>query len=162
MTKKRPKSDTAQITLFELIESAQKLREAPLSEGSLNIERRIRLAVSDALKSCRLSVHQVAGEMSHLLDETITSDMLYSWTAESKSLHQVWACRLPAFCRATGSRRPLEIMVEAAGMFCLPGPEALRAEIQRLAEEERRVRKEKRKREIFLAEIAKDAKEGVR
>lgn len=47
----------------------------------------------------------------------------------------------------------LDFLRRAAGLFTMPGPEALRAEIQRYAEEERRARAEKRKREMFLQEM---------
>lgn len=158
MSKKHPKIDSSQLSLLDLLQRAQELQAAPSDQGSLNIELRLRQALSEALKKTPLSVHQVAGEMSHLLGETITADMIYAWTAESKTKHQIWAGRLPAFCRVTGDRRPLEILAEATGLYTLPGPEALRAEIQRFAEEERWARAEKRKREMFLQEIQKEEK----
>lgn len=158
MSKKRPKIDSGQLSLLDLLQRAQELQAVPSGQGSLNIELRMRQALSEALKQTPLSAHQVAGEMSHLLGETITADMIYAWTAESKHQHQIWGSRLPAFCRATGDRRPLEILAEATGLFTLPGPEALRAEIQRYAEEERKARAEKRKREMFLQEIQKEEK----
>lgn len=153
MAKKQSKVDSAQLSLLDLIQRAEEMLEEPPSQGSLCIEARLRHALSDAIKACRLSIHQVAGEMSHLLGETITAEMIYSWTAESKTRHQVWASRLPAFCRVTGSRKPMEIMAEAAGLFTLPGPEALRAEIQRLREEEQKAARERKKRELFLREM---------
>lgn len=156
MSKRQPKVDSQQLSLLDLIRQAQEQREAPSSQGSLNIEGQLRQALSDAVKSCPLSIHQIAGEMSHLLNEIITADMIYSWTAESKSKHQIWGTRLAAFCKVTGKRRPLEIVNEAAGMFCMPGPEALRAEIQRLREEEHKAAKERRRRELFLREIEGD------
>ncbi len=143
------------MSLFDLLEKTASRRRGGerAGQGGLNIEARLRRALSDALKKCPLSVHQIAGEMSHLLGESVTADMIYSWTAESKSQHQIWAGRLPAFCLVTGDPAPMEILVETAGRFCLPGPEALRAEIQRYAEAERGARAEKRKREIFLKEM---------
>lgn len=153
MSKRRQKSDSCQLSLLDLLQRAEEMRRQPLDEGSLNIELRLRRALSEAIKASPLGIHQIAGEMSHLLGETITADMLYTWTAESKTKHQIWAGRLPAFCRVTGDRRPLEIIAEMAGLFTLPGPEALRAEIQRLDEQAREIRAEKRKREIFLSEI---------
>lgn len=141
------------MSLLDFLQRGNSANCGSSSLGSLNIEQRLRVALSEAIKRCHLSAHQIAGEMSHLLGETITADMIYSWTAESKTKHQIWAGRLPAFCRVTGDRRPLEILAETAGLFTLPGPEALRAEIQRFAEEERRARAEKRKREMFLQEM---------
>jgi len=155
MSKKRPRIDSGQLSLLDLLQRAQELQATPSDQGSLNIELRMRQALSEALKQCRLSAHQIAGEMSHLLGETVTADMLYTWTAESKTKHQIWGARLPAFCRVTGDRRPLEILAEATGLFTLPGPEALRAEIQRLDEQAKEIRAEKRKRELFLQEMEK-------
>lgn len=153
MSKKAQKTDTAQLSLLDLLQAAEELRETPTSQGSSNVEAALRLALSDAVKNCPLGIHQIAGEMSHLLGETITAEMIYSWTAESKTKHQIWGSRLAAFCRVTKRRRPLEIVNEAAGMFCLPGPEALRAEIQKLREDEQKAARERRRRELFLREI---------
>ncbi len=47
----------------------------------------------------------------------------------------------------------MQVLNEIAGLFALPGADALRAEIQRLDEEERRIKAEKRKRSLFLNEI---------
>lgn len=153
MSKRHQKSDSSQLSLLDLIQRAKEMESAPSTQGSLNIERELRVAISEGIKQCPLDVYQIAGEMSHLLGETITAEMIYSWTAESKTRHQAWGSRIPAFCRVTGWRRPMEIMVEAAGMFCLPGPEALRSEIQKLREEERKAAAERRKRELFLKEM---------
>lgn len=153
MSKKRPQSDTSQLSLLDLIQRAQELREEAPSQGSLGIETQLRRALSEAIKECPRDIYLIAGEMSHLLGEQITAEMIYSWTSESKTRHQIWGSRLPAFCRATGSRRPMEIMAEAAGLFTLPGPEALRAEIQKLREEEQKASRERKKRELFLREM---------
>lgn len=153
MSKRHPKTDPAQLSLLDLLQKTQELKEEAPTQGSCNIEARLRHSLSDGIKQCPLSVYQIAGEMSHLLGETITEEMIRTWTAESKTRHQIWGSRLPAFCKVTGWRQPLEIVNEAAGMFCMPGPEALRAEIHRLAEEERRIKAAKRKREIFLSEM---------
>ena len=153
MSKKRPASDNSQLSLLDLIQRARDLEDVPSTQGQSNVERELRQAMSDAVKQCPLSIHQIAGEMSHLLGETITGDMIYSWTSESKTKHQVWGSRLPAFCRVTGYRRPMEILVQASGMYCLPGPEALRSEIQQLREEEQKASRERKKRELFLHEM---------
>lgn len=158
MPKKVPKTDSGQLSLLDLLQAAESLRETPSNHGSSNVETALRQALSDAVKTSPLGIHQIAGEMSHLLGETITAEMIYSWTAESKTKHQIWGSRLAAFCKVTGRRRPLEIVNEAAGMFCLPGPEALRAEIQHLREEEQKAAKERRRRELFLREIEGDTK----
>lgn len=153
MSNKSSKSDTRQLSLLDLLQRAKEMETAPVDQGRLNIEARLRRSLSEGIKQCPLDIYQIAGEMSHLLGETITAEMIYTWTAESKTRHQIWGSRIPAFCMVTGWRQPLEIMNEAAGMFCLPGPEALRSEIQKLREEERKAATERRKRELFLKEM---------
>jgi len=44
-------------------------------------------------------------------------------------------------------------MGETAGVFVMPGPEALRSEIQKLDEEIARAKASKRKRMMFLREM---------
>lgn len=156
MTKKRVKVDTPdprQMSLLDLLQRATDLRDEPSTEGALCVQPRLSHAMTRAIKQSGLSRWEVAGKMSHLLGVEVTKAMLDSWTAESKEQHRPPAEYLPAFCAATGSREPLHILADAAGLFCLPGPDALRAEIQRLAEDERRVKAEKRKREMFLREM---------
>jgi hypothetical protein len=62
---------------------------------------------------------------------------------------------MPAFCRATGDNRPLRLLAEMAGLFALPGPDALRSEIRRLEEDAKQINAERRKRELFLKEMEK-------
>lgn len=123
------------------------------TEGSLDVAERLRLALVLALKTCPLSRWQIAGKMSELLGREVSKFMLDAWTAESKEGHRFPAEYLPAFCVATSDNSPLAMLAQAAGMFALPGPDALRAEIKRLDEEERKVRAEKRRREAFLKEM---------
>lgn len=91
--------------------------------------------------------------MSHLLGCEITKFMLDAWTAESKDGHRFPAEYLPAFCQVTGDREALTALAEAAGLFAMPGPDALRSEIQKLDEEAKRINSEKRKRLQFLKEM---------
>lgn len=93
--------------------------------------------------------------MSHLVGQEISKYMLDAWTAESKDGHRMPAEFLPAFCLVTEDRRPLGLLAENAGLFALPGPDALRSEIRKLEEEERRIKQERRKREMFLKEMEK-------
>jgi hypothetical protein len=153
MSKRSKKVDKRQLSLLDLLTMMRGQSEASAPEGEANVKETLRRSLNDAIAACALSRHQIAGQMSHLLGVDVTKTMLDTWTAESKEGHRFPAEYLPAFCRATGSRAPLEVLAEAAGMFAMPGPEALRAEIQRLSEEERRARAEKRKRELFLAEM---------
>ena len=60
---------------------------------------------------------------------------------------------LPAFCKAVGDNRPVAILGEMVGMFCLPGPDAPRSEIRKLDEEAAVIREEKKRREVLLKEM---------
>jgi len=167
MSKSRKKFDN-QVTIFEVLrqlsESEREARDE-IQEGQLKMIDRLRSSLRSSIKSCPLSVHQIAGEMSHLLDTTVTGEMIYSWTRESDEMNgrngrHVPAEYLPAFCHVTGSHEPLRLMCQIIGLFVLPGPEALRAEIQKIDEELTRVKSLKRKRMMFLREMECDARNG--
>ncbi|HAR98528.1 MAG TPA: hypothetical protein DCS11_06515 [Syntrophus sp. (in: bacteria)] len=153
MTNKKKRIDSAQATLFEIIQDLNSAQAESRQAGSLNIDRRFREAVSEALRWCPLSRYQIAARMSELTDTDITKTMLDSWTAESKVQNRFPAVFLPAFCEAVGSHEPLKLLGGLVGVFVMPGPEALRAEIQRIEEEIAAKQAEKRKRQLFLKEM---------
>jgi len=157
MAKPRKKLDNT-LRQKSLLDYIRELKESDkaATEGTLCIGESLRRALCEDIKQCPLSRHQIAGEMSHLLGTPITKTMIDSWTAESKPKNRIPAEYLSAWCVVTKSRRLLVIINEAAGAFVLPGPDALRSEIQKWAEQERKARAEKRKRELFLKEMERD------
>lgn len=153
MAKVKKYLDSNQLSLFETLKFLQEREAVSKSAGSMDIDRFFREAISEALKNCPLSRYQVAARMSELTGQEITKAMLDSWTAESKEGHRFPAIFLPAFCEAVGCSEPLKILGRLVGVFVLPGPEALRAEIRRLEEEIGKKQQEKKKRLIFLKEM---------
>jgi len=153
MAKMKKSIDTNQLSLFETLKFLQEREAIPKASGSMDIDRQFREAISEALKNCPLSRWQVAARMSELTGQEITKAMLDSWTAESKENHRFPAIFLPAFCEAVGCSEPMKILGRPVGVFVLPGPEALRAEIRRLEEEIGKKQQEKKKRLIFLKEM---------
>lgn len=144
--------DPRQMSLLDLLQQSQ---EPPVQddEGSLNIHGLLCRSLTRSINASDLSRWEIAGRMSHLLGTEITKFMIDGWTAESKEGHRMPAEYIPAFCKATGQREPMEVLADAAGLFTLPGRDALRAEIQKLSEEEKRVKAKKRKHEMFLREM---------
>jgi len=153
MAKSKFKLDN-QLSIFEFLENTQnEVARAEKAPGGMNVDIPFRERVSDALRNCPLSRYQVAARMSETVGQDITKTMLDSWTAESKEQHRFPAVFLPAFCEAVGSTDLLRILGKTVGAFVLPGPEALRAEIQRIEEEILRKQVEKRRRLTFLKEM---------
>lgn len=146
------KDDPRQTSLLDLIQQAKTLRDTT-SEGSLCIQPRLSHCMSRVSRASGLSRFEIAGRMSHLLGQEITVAQLDSWTAESKTQHRPPAEFLPAFCVAVGNNEPLHVLTDAAGLHCLPGPEVLRAEIQKLRETEKELAAERRKHELFLQHL---------
>ena len=160
MTKGKNKS-SGQPSLFDWIKRAEQLtrQAATPAPASLYIEKEFKAALKEDLdcsvgiRGERLSRTQVADRMSELAGEQITLDMINNWTAPSHD-HGMRAWLLPAFVIATGGqRRAAECISRHSGLFMLPGPEALRAEIQKIDEEISRKKSEKLKRMLFLKEI---------
>lgn len=151
------KIDPRQVTIFDYLERRQAERAAAgPADGTFDIDRRLRDAISKALAGCKLSRFGVAARMSELIGSEVTKSQLDSWTAESKEGHRFPAAYLPAFCAAVGSTEPLTLLTELCGVFLLPGPAALRAEIHKIEEDIAEKRKEKRKREMFLSEMERN------
>ena len=148
---KRVIDDGRQITIFQAIQEAKsrKLDDA----GSMRCMSELQQAMRTALKACPLSRYEVAGRMSHLLNEEISKSMIDAWTCESKADdpgRHVPAEFLPAFCSAVGSHEPMDVLDEKAGRIALDGLDAMRAEIHRMKEESRNLMREVRKREELL------------
>jgi hypothetical protein len=167
MSKLRRRIDKNQLTIFDLVKEYS-TTSSPTG-GQFRMIDDLRASMRTAIKDCRpLSVHQIAGEMSHLLNETITKEQIYSWTREDqrseiggRGVHDEdrWIRRhipaeyLPAFCQATRTVEPLKVLGGPCGIFVMPGPEALRAEIQKLDEHIREAQARKKKRLLFLREM---------
>jgi hypothetical protein len=161
MTKSKDKS-LPQTTIFEYLKKVEMLRSAQHDNppsGSLDIDSEIRAAVSVDLKHAHdqagreLFRYEVAAKMSELTGTEITKSMLDNYSAESHEKHRFPCQFLPAFILATGGRRVFEVLSRRSGLFALPGPEALRAEIQRIDEEIKTKKEEKKKRIAFLKEM---------
>jgi hypothetical protein len=162
MTKSNNKSPE-QETFFDWIKRAEEISKQTKNpfNGSLDIDTELRAAISQDIKHAivpcpgrELSRYEVAARMSELVGQEITKSMLDNYTAEAHEKHRFPCQFLPAFVIATGGqRRAFEVLSRKAGLFALPGPEALRAEIQRLDEQGKKIKAEKHKREIFLKEM---------
>lgn len=155
MAKNLKKIDTRQLNLFEYLAGLRSPATTGDHEGQLNIAEALRRALNQAIKEFPGSRYEIAGAMSHSLGAEITKSQLDSWTAESKSGNRIPAEYIPAFCDATQNQAPLIVLNQAAGNVAVPGPEALRAEVARLADQEKAVRQEKRKRQLLLNELEK-------
>ena len=153
MSKRKKKVDKRQMSLFDVLKREAAGSPDASSEGELDVANKLRITLVVAIKQCHLSRPQIAGEMSHLLGHEVSKTTIDSWTAESKEGNRIPAEYLPAFCRATCDREPLRLLAEHGDMFAMPGPEALRAEIQKFTEKESKARAEKRKRMLFLEEM---------
>jgi hypothetical protein len=154
MAKKSNKVDSDQLSLLDLLQEKQdSLRSNDVQEGAFDIHTRFCHSLARAVKQSPYNRYEICARMSSALGQDITKTMFDSWTSESKTLNRMPAEFMPAFIYATGVREPMEILTDTAGLFCLPGRDALRAEIQKLTEDEKKIRSEKRKRELFLQEM---------
>ena len=160
MTKRA--GDPSQPTLFDWVRKAEALTRQTVNPpmGSLDVDAEFRAAVSTDLRNAKdatgreLSRFEVAARMSELTGNEITASMLNNYTAEAHDKHRFPCQFLPAFVIATGGqRRAFEVLSRHAGLFALPGAEALRAEIQRLDEDMKAIKGEKHKRQMYLHEI---------
>lgn len=146
--KEPQKESQKQLNLFDLLSQTREER-IERSAASLCISASFLSAVKQALKQAPKSRETIADEMSFLSGRTVTLCMINNWAADSHP-HDMPAELLHIFCSVCGCDAPLRLINDKAGVFTLPGADALRAEIQKLDEEEKRVAAEKRKHKILL------------
>ena len=153
MSKPKPPADTRQLSLLDAIRAAEALRERTPRAAELGeLESAVGRSVAEGMRRSPHSRWQLAGQVSHLLGRDISKHMLDKYTSP-EAPHHCPPDVLAALCRVLAWREPLHLLAEAAGLFCLPGPDALRAEIQHLEEEAQRLKSEKHKRRLFLKEM---------
>ncbi len=74
-----------QVSIYDIISEVKAKSNGSTDEaGAMRVVDELRSSMTRALKKSPLSRHQVAGQMSHLLNEEISKAMIDSWTAESK------------------------------------------------------------------------------
>lgn len=153
MTKKHKRivTDPNQLSLFDLLIQEQQER-ADNAPGRMCVSSQLLVAVRMAIRQAPKSRETLADEMSELTGQTISVHQVNNWTAESHP-HRMPAEFIPALCESTGCLEPVRVLAEAAGVFTLPGADALRSEVQKLREEERKISAERRRRELFLREL---------
>jgi len=142
-----------QLIIFDLLQAAEQEQNSPKPAGSLALDTQFREALSDTLKNCQLSRYQVAARMSELTGTEITKSMLDSWTAESKENHRFPAIFLPEFYEATQDIRPWKTLSNSVKLHVMKPPDALRSEVAGIDEQIRKLQREKKKRQAYLAEI---------
>ena len=150
MTKAKQKivTDTSQMSLFDLL-SQNKAERDEVAPGRLCISARLMAAVRQAVKQAPKSRETLADEMAELTGADITVHMINSWCADSHP-HRLPAEFVPALCAASGCTDPMRIMAEASGLFALPGPDALRADMQRDVERKKELDKQIRQKEALI------------
>lgn len=135
--KRKSTAAPGQLSLFDFVKEIQEGIEAQekkteIDPGSLNVSVQLRNELSEGLKRSMLSRYQTAARMSELTGAEITKSQLDSWTAESKEYHRFPAEYLPAFCYATGYKKPLKIMAKMVQCYLLESEEALLAELGKI------------------------------
>ena len=166
MTKlnKKASDATKQLTIFDLLKSQTEQaarHDVHARAGCLNFRSELCAALAYDLKHAHdehgreLSRYDVSARMSNLLNYEIPKSTIDNWTAVSHDGRVPDAIELAAFVRSTGQRRAVECMSRHAGIFALPGPDALRAEIRRSEEVIEKERKQIARSKTLLKEVEK-------
>ncbi len=150
-TLKKSVTDSGQLNLFDLLkqEQAERQESAP---GRLCISAKLLSEIKKAVKHAPMSRETLADTMTSLSGRDVTVSMINNYCADSHP-HHFPAELIPTLCLASGYNGPLQVQIDAVGIFTLPGADALRAEIQKLDEETKVLQKERQKRLLFLKEM---------
>jgi hypothetical protein len=105
----------------------------------------LKRAMAQAIRECPHSREMIAARMAQYLALVqISKTTIDSYTAESKTSHDISLLRFKAFVRATGAVWLWDVIVAEDGLTLLEGDEARLAEIARLQQEARSIQTELR------------------
>jgi len=118
----------------------------------IDIERfrlRLKREMARAIRECPYDRPTIAARMAHYLGlETVSKASLDSYTAESKTGHDISLVRFKAFVRATGASWLWDVVVSDDGLTLLEGDEARLAEI---AYRQQKIREQQAELKTLLA-----------
>ena len=137
MPKRRPAFDARQGVLeFDAPQPRRALYDMPVSppiEAELSgIERRVASAVGVILAEAQkrgLTRHEIAIDMSELLDATVTKDMLNAYSSEARETHNISMGRFLALIAATGAYPVLAELLRGIGVGTVVGEEIAAVEL---------------------------------
>jgi len=120
--------------------------------GSLDIGVEFRHLLSEQIKACPKSRHQIAARMSELVGHEITKHQLDSWTAESREGWRFPAEYLPALEMALETHEVLAFLADLRGARLSIGREALEAQLGKLENMKDQLRKQEQVLKKLLGE----------
>lgn len=101
----------ADVAPDEVQDSMEKSEENfATSPGSLDLDVEIRSLLSEVIRQSPKKREQIAEEISHLVDRSVSASMLNHFTAESREGNRFPAAWIPAFCTVTGDLRLLQLL----------------------------------------------------
>ncbi|MBP1844789.1 hypothetical protein J2046_003056 [Rhizobium petrolearium] len=104
---------------------------------------KLKRQMARAIRECPHSREVVAARMAQYLGlPNLSKTTLDSYTAESKTTHDVSLVRFKAFVRATGAVWLWDFVVSEDGLTILEGDEARLAEIARLQQQQRELQQQ--------------------
>lgn len=131
--------DTLTVDLFDVVAMPVERGSKP---GSLDIGAAFRNLISEQIKVCPKSRHQIAARMSELVGHDITKHQLDSWTAESRDGWRFPAEYLPALEMAMDTHEVLAYLADLRGARLSVGREALEAQLGKLESMKDQLRKQ--------------------
>lgn len=102
--------------------------------GALAVGPALRGLLSDLLKRCPLTRHEVAARMSELTGDAISKHQLDSWTAESREGWRFPLEYLPAFEEAAQTHEVTAWVADLRGARLSVGREALEAQLGKVSQ----------------------------
>jgi hypothetical protein len=159
ITKKKTSPATNQMRLFDLI--TDQIEGPTAAFNIFATASEFRAAMTEDIKRALdergrpMTRYDVAAKMSNMLNKEITKSMIDNWTAPSHSSHNIDLDELVAFAMVTGGHRAVNARFRPAGLFALPSTDALRAQYQRLDEEEKGIKRDKRLHKELIRRIEK-------
>jgi len=127
MSKRAHRRHPNQADLFE-VQKVFEVRAPRQLVRALDFNRRIALAMSEAIRECGKTREQICAEMTEVLDYDDGRDMtvaqLNAYTSAARESHTISLVRFVAFTRVTGCTWLYDVMLHDEGLTILEGEEA--------------------------------------
>lgn len=85
-----------------------------------SVAGRLAKAIALTMEDCPLTRDEIAAQMTEITKSPVTKASLDAYASQAKENHQISAAKLAALVAVTGDARPLNVLLEEAGLIVIP------------------------------------------
>ncbi len=116
-----PKRDTFSLDLFRDYQPEPVVERFPDDQvKAWSMAGRLSKAIALSIEESGMTREDIAAAMSDITKTSVSKALLDAYTSQAKENNQISAVRLAALVAITGDARPLNVLLEEAGLIVIP------------------------------------------